>query len=116
MITIMQSQVSGERFIISGENRSYREIFTMIAKGFGKKPPYKKVTPLMAEIVWRLEALKAKFSGKNPLLTKETARTAQAKVNFNNTRFLKKFPEFSYTPMEESISRICTEILKTNRV
>ncbi|MDD2792154.1 MAG: NAD-dependent epimerase/dehydratase family protein [Sediminibacterium sp.] len=116
MITIMHSQVSGERFIISGENRSYREIFTLIAKEFDKNPPFKKVTPLMAEIVWRLEALKAKFSGKNPLLTKETARTAQAKVNFNNTRFLKKFPEFSYTPMEESIGRICMEILKTNPV
>lgn len=116
MVTIMQSQVSGERFIISGENRTYREIFTMIANEFGKTPPHKKVTPLMAEIVWRLEALKAKFSGKNPLLTKETARTAQAKVNFNNTGFLKKFPEFSYTPMEQSIHRICAEILKTNRI
>lgn len=116
MIAIMQSQVSGERFIISSDNRSYREIFTMIANEFRKKPPYKKVTPLMAEIVWRLEALKAKFTGKNPLLTKETARTAQAKANFNNTRFLKKFPEFTYTPMEQSIRRICAEILKTNCV
>ncbi|MFY9464693.1 MAG: NAD-dependent epimerase/dehydratase family protein [Sediminibacterium sp.] len=116
MTLIMQSPVSGERFIISGANNAYRDVFTMIARGFNKKPPYKKVTPLLAEIVWRLEALKAKFTGRNPLLTKETARTAQAKVTFNNTKLLKKFPEFSYMPLEQSISRICTEMLKKNGI
>ncbi|HJV20987.1 MAG TPA: NAD-dependent epimerase/dehydratase family protein [Sediminibacterium sp.] len=116
MTLIMQSPVSGERFIISGTNSTYRDVFTMIAKEFHKKPPYKKVTPLLAEIIWRLEALKAKFTGRNPLLTKETARTAQAKVSFNNSKLLKRFPEFSYTPLAQSISRICTEMLKKNGI
>lgn len=93
MITIMQSQVSGERFIISGENRSYREIFTMIAKGFGKKPPYKKVTPLMAEIVWRLEALKAKkFSGKNPLTNQRNSQNCPGKSKLQQHKVSEKIP------------------------
>jgi hypothetical protein len=57
MIALTESNISSERFIISAANRSYREIFNLIAKAFGKKQPHKKVTPTIAKIVWRLEAL-----------------------------------------------------------
>ena len=105
----MNSKVNGERFILSGHNTGYKDIFGLIAAGFNKKPPHKKVTPLLAGIVWRWEAIKAFFTGKDPLLTKETARTAQAKVVFNNSKLLASIPEFSYTPLKTSIDRICAE-------
>jgi dihydroflavonol-4-reductase len=115
MITIMQSSVSGERFIISGTNAYYKDVFALMAKYFKKKAAHKKVTPFLANIVWRMEAIKAKFTGKDPLLTKETAKTAQAKVSFNNHKLLQCFPAFSYTDMEKSIERICGELkLKYN--
>jgi len=60
--------------------------------------------------VWRLEALKGKLTGKDPLLTKETAKTAQAKVNFNNSKLLKVLPGFQYTALEETITRVCKEL------
>lgn len=110
MITLMESGMSAERFIISGDNLPYRSVFTMIANAFGKKPPHKKVTVWMAAIVWRLEAIKSKFTGKSPLLTKETAKTARAKVRFNNQKLLHAIPAFQYTSMEESIKRICEEL------
>jgi dihydroflavonol-4-reductase len=115
-IVLMEAPVSAQRFIISGENRYYRDIFTMIAKGFGKKPPHRKVTPLLAEIVWRLEAIKGLITGKDPLLTKETARTAQAVVRFDNSKLLKQFPNFQYTALEESIQRICGELAKKHNL
>jgi len=115
-VLLMEAPVSGQRFIISGENRYYRDIFTMIAKGFGKKPPHRKVTPLLAEIVWRLEAIKGWITGKDPLLTKETAHTAQAVVRFDNSKLLKQFPDFQYTPLEESIQRICGELAKKHNL
>ena len=39
MISLMDSEISAERFIISAENRSYKDIFTQMALAFGKKPP-----------------------------------------------------------------------------
>jgi nucleoside-diphosphate-sugar epimerase len=115
MVTIMQSSVSGERFIISGTNAYYKDVFALMAKYFKKKAAHKKVTPFLANIVWRMEAIKAKFTGKDPLLTKETAKTAQAKVSFNNNKLLQYFPAFGYTDMEKSIERICGELkLKYN--
>jgi nucleoside-diphosphate-sugar epimerase len=110
MVLLMNSSINGERFILSGHNANYKDIFGLIAAAFDKKPPHKKVTPLLAAIVWHLEAIKAFFSGKDPLLTKETSKTARAKVNFDNSKFLNQFPNFSYAPLPESIHRICGEL------
>jgi nucleoside-diphosphate-sugar epimerase len=110
MQILMQSDVQGQRYIISGANLPYQEIFTRIANGFNKRPPSRRVTPLLAAIVWRLEAVKGFFTGKSPLLTKETAATAQAVVNFDNTKFLKAFPSFTYRSIEETINRTCSEL------
>lgn len=110
MIALMNSPITAQRFILSAENRTYRELFTTIARCFGKKPPHKKVTPFLAELVWRLEAVKGKLTGKDPLLTRETARTAQAKVRFDNSKLLKALPGFHYTPLEETVQRICREL------
>jgi nucleoside-diphosphate-sugar epimerase len=112
MIALMQSDISNERFIISAENRTYRQVFNWIADGFGKKRPHKKVTPLIAKIVWRLEAIKSRFSGKNPLVTKETATTALAEVTYNNEKLLKFLPDFKYTNIESAIQITCKQMLQ----
>lgn len=110
MIALMESNISKERFIISAENRSYRELFNLIADAFGKKQPSKKVTPFIAQVVWRLEAIKSKFTGKKPLVTKESAATALANVHFENGKLLKILPQFSYRTIEETIKDTCAGI------
>ena len=112
MVFLMESNISNERFIISAENIPYRELFTQIANAFGRRPPYKKVTQFIAALVWRFEAVKGLLTGKQPLLTKETVRTAQAKVHFDNSKLLKYFPEFKYQPLKNSVTRICNEFKK----
>ena len=107
MVSLMNSPISAERFIISAENRSYRDVFNLMAKAFGKKPPHKKVTKALANIIWRLEAVKSYFTGKDPLVTKETASTALAKVNFDNQKLLKYLPDFVYRKIEDSITDTC---------
>ncbi len=110
MQVLMNSNVQGQRFIISGANLGYQTIFTLIANTFKKRPPYKKVTPLLASIVWRLEALKGFMTGKTPLLTKETAATAQAVVHFDNSKLLNAFPDFKYHTIEDTIQRVAGEL------
>lgn len=110
MIALMGSNISSERFIICAENRSYREVFDLIATAFGKKKPYKKVTPFIAKVVWRMEAIKSRFTGKKPLLTKETAAAAMAKVNFGNDKLLKYLPDFKYEKIEATIIHTCAKM------
>lgn len=116
MIALMQSNISAERFILSAANESYESLFKLIAAAFNKKAPHKKVTPAMAETIWRLEALKSFFTGKPPFITKETARTAMAKVYFDNNKLLKALPAFSYTPLQNSVERICREFAAMNNL
>ncbi len=116
MVLLMEADASAQRFILCGHNLSYREVFTSIAKAFGRKPPYRKVTPFLAGIVWRLEAIKSFFTGKDPLLTKETSKTARARVRFENSRLTSRFPQFQYTAFEDSIRRISGELKKRHNL
>ena len=112
MIMLMESEIIGQRFVLNADNIPYKQLFDEIANCFEKKPPYKKVTPFMANLVWRYEGLKGMFTGVDPLLTRETASTAQAKVYFDNSKFLKQFPGFTYTSIEQTIARICNVLKK----
>jgi dihydroflavonol-4-reductase len=116
MIILMEGGTVGERFILNADNLSYKRLFDEIAGCFGKKTPYKKVTPVMAALVWRYEGLKGKLTGIDPLLTRETANTAQAKVYFDNSKLQKAFPGFSYTPIPETVKRICNYLKEKYRL
>ena len=67
-------------------------------------------------MVWRGEAIKSIFTGKDALVTKETARTALAKVYFDNTKFLKAIPEFQFTPIKETIKNTCATLQQINHL
>jgi dihydroflavonol-4-reductase len=114
MTQLMQSDITAEKFIISAENATYQSILNTIAKGFNVKQPSKKVTPLLAAITWRLEAIKSKFTRSSPLITKETAATSLAEVKFDNSKLLKFLPEFKYSNLETTISDTCKALLQMN--
>jgi dihydroflavonol-4-reductase len=116
MIHLMESEIKGQRFIISADNWKYRDLFNEMAVQLGKKPPHIAVKPWLAEIVWRLEAVKTKFTGKKALLTKETARTAQLKVYYNNSKIQTVLPEFQFTPLKETITRMCSVFLEQKKL
>jgi len=106
-VLLMQSNIRDERFIVTGDNWSFRNLFNTIADAFGKKHPGRKATPFLAAIAWRIEKIKSLFKGTNPLLTKETARLAHTSSFFQNDKILKALPEFSFTPLQETISKAC---------
>ncbi len=112
MFELMEKNISGERYIICSENWKYKDLFKAMAKAFNRKPPHKKVTPLIASIVWRMEAIKSWFNKKDPLLTRETSHTAQSVVHFDNSKIRTALPAFVYTPLSETIERVAAEMKK----
>lgn len=115
MFRLMESEITGERFVLNTDNWKYHDLFTEMAQHLGKKPPHIAVKPWMAEIVWRIEAVKSKLSGKKALLTKETARTAQTKVYYSNKKILEALPGFSFRPLQTAIADMCQEFLEEKR-
>jgi nucleoside-diphosphate-sugar epimerase len=112
MIQLMDSDIHAERFILSADNWGYQRLFTTMAHALGKKPPHIAAKPWMAEVVWRLEKVKGMMTGKHPLVTKETARTAQLKVNYENTKVLNALPGFQFRPLEDTIKQIAAAFLQ----
>lgn len=112
MVQLMESEIVAERFILSAENWTYRDLFTTMANGFGKRPPHRKVEPWMASLVWRIERVKGMLTGKEPLLTRETADTAQQKVHFDNTKILNALQGFRFRPLAETIHDACQYYLQ----
>ena len=107
MIQLMESTISAERFLLSNEFLTFKELLTKIAIAFGKQPPRNYAKPWMGEIVWRMEYIKSLFSNKEPLLTKETTGTAHATTYFSNKKIATALPNFKFTPVDESIERTC---------
>jgi nucleoside-diphosphate-sugar epimerase len=111
MILLMESDIANSRFILSSENLDYLELFTMISEGLNKKIPSIKANYLLSQFAWRAEKLRSSITGKKPLITKETARTAFHKYYYSNEK-IKKALNFEFIPMPQSISDTSKLFLK----
>lgn len=109
---LLEKDITGERFILNGDNWTFRQLFNDIATNFGKKQPTREATPFLAEIAWRAEKIKGLFSGKTPLLTRETSRMAQRNIFFDNSKILRQIPEFAFTPLPHAIQKACAAYLE----
>jgi nucleoside-diphosphate-sugar epimerase len=107
-VLMMESNITEERFIVNSENRDFHWLMNTIADGFGKKRPSREASALLSEIAWRLEKIKSLTTGHKPLLTKETAKIARSKTYWENDKLLKALPQFSFTPLEETIRKACS--------
>lgn len=107
MILLMEADISAEKFIVSAHNVTYQNLFNLIADAFNKKRPTKEVTPLIAGIVYRQQAIKSWFTNEKPLITKETALTAMAKTNFSNEKLLAALPGFNFLSLNQTIADTC---------
>ena len=111
IVALLDCDVVGERYILNGDNWSFRRLFETMAANFGKRPPSREATPLLAGIAWRRESLKSLFSGQPSILTRESARIAQSLTYFDNSKILAALPEFHFTPLERTIKLACADYL-----
>jgi nucleoside-diphosphate-sugar epimerase len=113
IVRLLESEINGERYILNGDNWSWRHLFETMAKEFGKKPPRREATPFMAGIAWRAERVKSLLNGRSSLLTRESARVAAGKTFFSSGKILRLLPDFRFTPLAETIRTACQHYLRT---
>lgn len=111
MILLMEGEHFTERFIINGDNLSYMELFSEIARGLKVKGPHILARRWMTELVWRLEAIKGFLLKKKPLITRETAHTANKQYRYSSEKLQAIIP-FDYRPIKESIQDFTKMYLK----
>lgn len=109
MEELMKSDVQAERFLLCGTNISFKDFFESLAKAMGKKPPSRKVTPLVGSIAWRLSSLWSFLTGNSNLITKETIANSSSVTVFDNKKSIWEVPfKFSYRNLEKTISDCST--------
>jgi nucleoside-diphosphate-sugar epimerase len=111
IVRLLESEISGQRYILNGDNWSWRRLFETIAAGFGKRPPFREATPFLAGIAWRMEKMRSLLTRKPSLLTRESARVASSSQSFDNGKILRQLPGFRFTPLEETIREACAAYL-----
>jgi len=109
MIWLTESDVKNERFILNAENISYHNFFTMAAGFLNKPAPSRFAGPFLSSIAWRVEKLKSMLTGGRPLITRETARTANNRYYYSNEK-IKKLG-FEFIPVKVSLEKVCRQFL-----
>lgn len=106
MIQLMESDHCAERYIISAENMSYRELFTQMATAFGIAAPRWPAQKWLIGMAWRIHKLSTWIGAGNIGLSQETARIS-TKQSFYSNEKIKQTLFFNFKPLKTSIAEIC---------
>lgn len=110
MILLMDAEVTGERYTLSSEDFHYKDFFGMIAQGFGVKPPTKEAKPWMLGIAWRALKFFSTFTGSQPSITKDAAKSSLSLSYYDNHKVIQE-TGIIFKPVAETIKQI-TQHLK----
>lgn len=102
MTGLMNSTIQGERFIVSSENLSYREVFTAIAEALRKNPPSVHARRSLAEAAWRLDWLRSLLTGWERQISREMVKAGSRRVYFSNDKVVRQ-TGFQFRPVGQSI-------------
>ena len=111
MISLMNSEIKSERFIITAENLPFKKVFDRIAEFLGKKRAQKKISPLLIEILWRTEKIRSWITGSKPFITKEIAIEASLKHFYSNKK-IKQAIDLEFIPIDRAIKDTADFFLK----
>lgn len=109
MIKLTESNIYNEKFILISENWSFKDFLSTVAKALNKPLPEKKATSLLLKLLWFLDSIKSKLTGKNQTFTKAVIRASLAKNYYSNEKIKQKL-NINFKPIAETIETISKQI------
>ena len=104
MILLLESDISGERFVLNSENLTFKEFFIKVADILGKPHPRIAINgPLMTAIAW-IDEMRALITRSKPLLTRENVRSVLSKSYYSSEKF-KITLGYNFFPITESLEQ-----------
>lgn len=102
---LMESNISSERYILNAGTIPYKALLEQLATTLGKRPPTVRVPPTLTRVLWPLEAVRSWLTGKAPLITRETARSASSRYQYDG-RQIEQTIGLQYRPLNETLRRV----------
>ena len=102
---------AGQKFIASAGVISLRHFFEETAKRFHKRPPFIKLSSSWTGLVARLEDIRSLLSGREPLITIQSARLARETFYYDQQK-AKDLLQMHFRPLEETLDWCCSHYLR----
>jgi len=103
MHQLMHTSINEERFIVSAENLTYKDLFALIAKHLNVVAPNKNANKNLQQLVLFADWCKSTLTNTPRFLTRELIATANTQSIYNNNK-LKKNINYNYATLEETIA------------
>ena len=105
MYQLMNSSITGERFIVVAENRTYKDIIFTIASLLNAKKPSFEVKKGILELGWRLDALMSFVFRTRRRLSKHSANALLNRDQISNEK-IKNTLQFEFEAIDEYLKKI----------
>lgn len=102
MYQLMQSTITRERYILVGENISYKNAFTLIATAIHKKTPTKSISPFTMKVAYYFQLISSTFFGTKQSIFKSYLKSAFSTSLYDNQK-IKKELTYHFTPIKKAI-------------
>lgn len=113
MILLMHSETRNERFILVGENISYKKLLSSLAQEFGKKPLKRKLSKGLMLFLSKIDWFLNKLFGIKRKVIKATVRSMFTTSNYDASKIKERFG-FQFKPTTETLKRIAKEAGKVS--
>jgi dihydroflavonol-4-reductase len=107
MMRLMNSIVTGERFIVMAENLSFQTVIFTIAENLNVKKPKKEAKPWMLALAWRLDWLRSLLFNTKRRLSKYSADALISSDLISNDK-IKNALNFEF----QSIDSVIKEVIR----
>ena len=105
------SEITGERYILVSENRSFKEMAYAMTSALNTKRPKIEIKGLLYKLVYGIISIK-EFLGFGGMLSKETVRASISVNRFSNAKITQDL-NFEFVPMEDVIAEAVLEYKKS---
>lgn len=105
MVSLMDSDIKNQQYILVGENIGYKDLLTQMATLFGKKPPKRKLSKSLMMFLSGLDWLGSKLFRTKRRIIKDNVRSMFKKSYYDSGK-IKKELNFEFTPTAETLQRI----------
>ena len=106
MIELMESPISGERFILVDKNLSFKELLSNIAREFGHRPPNHRIRLWQLQLFRAFDWLRKKLFGGGRKITGAQISALSRNPEFSNARIVKTL-DYEFELLAQAIYFTC---------
>lgn len=114
MEKLMKSEISGERFIVISENRTYKNIIYTIADKINAKKPIIEATSWLLNAAWRMDWLLSKIIRTDRKISKHAAQSLLNNDIIDNSK-IKQTLNYQFCEIDKCLDEVTIDFKKNQK-